>query len=162
MSGPQRTLIFLGLLCCCLFASLPAAAAGTQGAASIKAVHRDTQKARAIYLDAVRVEERTSLYSRRYRPDVGRWVRLARRAGWSWSSFDWLMRQIEQESKGDPRCNHDGLLQITAPWHDGSDASAAALFKKHHLSYPWDATNPWQTFLHAKVMDRSNWWIVGQ
>lgn len=159
----------IGVIFLIAFASLglspTQAHAGGIGTCSAKRAHREMVQARAEYREAVRVYRATRSYSRLYRPDVGRWVKLARQCGWPWSRMPWLMRQMEQESKGQPVPNgsRNGILQCEPYWHDaGAQPNAADFWEYKHLPFPWDATSPRQTFRHARVMDPSNWWIVGE
>jgi soluble lytic murein transglycosylase-like protein len=55
---------------------------------------------------------------------VGRWVRLARRAGWPWAEFGTLMRIVDAESNGQPAAVNSssgcaGLLQLHPCWYAG-------------------------------------------
>lgn len=135
-----------------------------QAKRDVRAAKREYVRAASKYREAKRILAATERYSKLYRADVGRWVRLARQCGWGWGEMDWLMRQMEQESKGQPKPmgSRDGVLQIISYWYSDTVQPnvGAAYWRKHRLSFPWDATSVRQSFLHAKVMDKSNWWIV--
>lgn len=91
--------------------------AGASGACSVREARRIMVRERAQYREAVRVYNATRHYSEAYRADVGRWVRLSRRCGWSWSAMPTLMYVLERESKGQPRAVNpasgaSGLMQL--------------------------------------------------
>lgn len=161
-------LVLLGLLLLALGCT-PALAAD---ACSVKQAKRDVRAAKQSYVraageyrEAKRILAETKHYSELYRADVGRWVRLARRCEWTWGDIPWLMRQMEQESKGQPvpEGSRNGILQCEPYWWSvDADPNAADFWESKKLSFPWDATSPKQTFIHARVMDKSNWWIIGE
>ena len=137
--------------------------AGASDTCSVRQARRTMARERAQYREALHVYRATRYYSDLYRPDVGRWVRLARRCGWTWADMPWLMRQMEQESNGQPCPNgsRDGFLQILPYWWDfHASPNAADYWAAKGLPFPWDATSPRQTLIHARVMDRSNWWTA--
>lgn len=163
-------LVLLGFLVLALGCT-PALAADP---CSTKQAKRDVLRAKREYLRAAKryrearhVLSATRKYVRQYGQSVGRWTRLARRTGWGWGQLDWLMRQIDQESKGlaaPPANPNDGILQIIPYWYSDQVIPnvGAAYWRKYGLSFPWNPKDVKQSFLHARPMDKSNWWIVGE
>lgn len=104
-----------------LFLAL-AAPAYASPACNVAQAKKDVRVAEKRLKEAKRILQATRKHSCRYRPAVGRWVRLSRRVGWPWSSIDGLMYVIERESKGNPKVYNTqgsgaaGLLQLM-PMH---------------------------------------------
>jgi len=95
--------------------------------------------------EARRVAAATALYSSRYGESVGRWVRAARRVGWSWSDIDTLMLVVYTESKGDPHAwsgYYAGLMQFGRPWWEGK----------------WDPFHGPTSLAHGKRAHDANGW----
>ena len=83
---------------------------------------RSVARAERRLAEARKVAAATALYSSRYSESVGRWVRAARRVGWSWSDVPTLMLVIRTESGGDPNAfsgYYAGLLQFGPDWWSG-------------------------------------------
>ena len=100
--------------------------------------------------EARRVAAATALYSSRYGESVGRWVRAARRVGWSWSDIPTLMLVVRTESNGDPSAfsgYYAGLMQFGRPWWEGKwnpyhGPTSLAHGKRAHDANGWKAW-PW-------------------
>ena len=70
--------------------------------------------------EARRVRKATARYSELYGSSVGRWVRLARKVGWSWAEMPTLMRIVYGESRGYPGATNGqyrGLMQHGSYWY---------------------------------------------
>lgn len=146
MSSKFRNLILILVLGTVGVCAVTGPAQAQSGACSAKKAKKEMVKARKAYREADRVWSATKKYTKLHGSDVGRWVRLARESGWSWSRMPWLMSIMYRESRGDPNAKNpsstaSGLAQFLAFWWDGSDPSIAAIFKKHRLSYPWNPFN---------------------
>ena len=107
------------------------APATTAGACSVTQAERDVREAKRAYVraagrlsEARNVLSATRTYNAMYGTGVGRWVRCARRSGWSWTQFPVLMRVIDGESRGNPSAVNPtsgaaGLLQHLPSWYQG-------------------------------------------
>lgn len=89
--------------------------------ADVRAAERHLERAEARLREARHVLSATRAYSTLYGTSVGRWVRLARRAGWQWPQLPTLMLVIHRESGGNPCARNpastaSGLLQFLASW----------------------------------------------
>jgi Sec-independent protein translocase protein TatA len=99
--------------------------------------HKELVKAQAKYREAQHILSATRYYSTHSYDDfcgrhiedptkVGRWVYLARKAGWPWNAMDKLMHVIARESSGYPGVSNSagsgaaGLLQLMPGWYSGS------------------------------------------
>lgn len=129
-------------------------------ACSARQAKRDVVKARLHYIETKRVYRATVTYSELYSPGVGRWVRLARKAGYTWSEMPTLMRVIDRESEGNagvPNIEGSGalgLLQVMPEWSNGSKVD---YWKQWNLPAKWDRTDPWETLRHTVHMSWTNW-----
>jgi len=83
----------------------------------VRIAERALANARHRLSEARRVLSETRRASEAYGSRTGRWVRLARRAGWPWAEIRTLMRIIDAESGGVPYAVNaysgcSGLLQL--------------------------------------------------
>jgi soluble lytic murein transglycosylase-like protein len=156
-----KTLLLIATIACLvwLFVAYGEAQASS-GACSAKQAHRAAVQAAKQAREAQRVYRATKVYSARYGKNVGRWVTLARRAGYSWYEFPTLMRVIDRESGGNPAIPNScgsgalGLLQVMPEWAEGSKSD---YWRQWHLSARWNRTNARETLRHCVHMAWSNW-----
>lgn len=135
MSSKFRNLILILVLVTVGVCTVTGPAQAQSGACSAKKARKEMVKARKAYREADRVWSSTKKFSRLHGPDVGRWVRLARESGWSWSQFDQLMYVVWRESRGNPGAYNDvigctGLLQI---WPGNVDEPSRLTQPKYNL-----------------------------
>jgi len=163
------TVLLAGLL----LGAATLAGAGTAGAATgtgpcsakqahraVHAAHRAYVRAASRYREAKRVLSKTRAATSTFGSSVGRWVRLARRAGYAWWEMPILMRVVDRESEGDPSVPNTGgsgalgLLQIMPEWADGSKGW---YWKQWRLHARWDRTSAWESLRHGSHMGWGNW-----
>lgn len=125
-----------------------------------RAAHRAVVRAEAALREARHVESATRYYSkcdysafagRHVEPAaVGRWVFLARSAGWQWPQIDMLMHIIARESSGsrtakNPSSTASGLLQeLSMHWAGKFDPFDAYLnLRKGWQLYCEAGWSPW-------------------
>lgn len=136
-----------------------ACSAGEARAAESDA-HRAYVRAAKRYREARHVHAATVAYSLMYGTAVGRWLRLARRSGYSWGEMGTLMRVVDRESGGYPAVPNSagsgalGLLQVMPEWADGSKQW---YWGRWGLAARWDRTSAVQTLAHCVHMSWSNW-----
>lgn len=101
----------------------------------LRHAHQMAVRAERAEKEARHVYQATKLYSAHDYSDfagrevapapVGRWVRLARKAGWEWPQMDTLMHVIARESSGSASVDNGqgsgaaGLLQLMPGWYAG-------------------------------------------
>jgi soluble lytic murein transglycosylase-like protein len=172
-----KTLLLIGTLACLAWLMATPPADATDGAcgipqakrAALKA-HKALVKAKAADKEARHVLSATRYYSNHNYDDfcgrhiedpakVGRWVSLARKAGWPWSAMDTLMHVIARESSGYPGVPNSegsgaaGLLQLMPGWYNGS-------------YYDFPDFNPYDAYLNLyygrKGWEESGWtpWAI--
>ena len=105
---------------------------------ALHAAHRAVVRAKAAEREARDVLRATRTYSACYGDNVGRWIRLARRAGWGWPEMGQLCYIINRESGGDPNAKNpvssaSGLMQFLSGWWAGK----------------WNPFDPYQSLRHA-------------
>jgi hypothetical protein len=131
------------------------------GRCSVAQAKRDVAKAKREYRKAAKklreakhVLKATRQISSIHGASVGRWVRLARRVGWSWIRFGTLFAIIDRESSGQPAVPNAqgsgalGLLQFMPGWYHGQ------------WGYPaFNATSPKQSLKAGLwVYRHQGWW----
>lgn len=131
-------------------------ARASSGACSVKQARRNAVAAAKTAREAKRVYRATKLYSALYGQNVGQWVRLSHRVGWSWGKMPRLMQIIDRESGGNPRAKNpastaSGLLQFLAFHWDGTGDygwqfnpfDARQNLRHGHLLYGHCGWTPW-------------------
>ena len=145
------SLVLLGSLLVFTGPALSAPAGSCSYAAAkghVADARRSVARAERRLAEARRIASATALYSARYGESVGRWVRAARRVGWSWADIDTLMLVVYTESKGDPHAwsgYYAGLMQFGRPWWEGKwnpfhGPTSLAHGKRAHDADGW---TPW-------------------
>ena len=147
--------ITLVVLCGALLpAAAGAAAAAHHGPTSVKqarravtCAHRAVVRAKAAEREARAVLDATRRYGTQYGNGVGRWVRLARYAGWPWPQVPQLVYVIHRESGGNPCAKNptstaSGLLQFLSGWWAGK----------------WNPMDPYQNLRHGYLAWRQVGW----
>jgi soluble lytic murein transglycosylase-like protein len=118
-----------------LLAAPERACTAAQARQDVARAHHRLADAQRAYDEARHVLRATSFYSTHDYSDfagravppaqVGRWVRLARRAGWEWGQIDWLMHVVARESSGSASVGNGagsgaaGLMQLMPGWYRG-------------------------------------------
>lgn len=107
-----------------------------QALRELRVAHRAVLRAERREKEARHVYKATVIYSVHNYDDfamrhiedpakVGRWVRLARKAGWEWGNIDTLMHVVARESSGSASVENGegsgatGLLQLMPGWYAG-------------------------------------------
>ena len=142
LSFAIAALLLLGAL---LPAAVLAGPAPCTGPTSVKQAHRALHvahravvRAKAAEREARDVLRATRTYSAAYGSNVGRWIRLARRAGWGWGEMGELCYILNRESGGNPLAKNpvssaSGLMQFLSSWWSGR----------------WNPFDPYQSLRHA-------------